>query len=92
MKLTPLVQHCAQTLQDFNGGASCIQIYVNQHDFFINRIRESSDSNDQLSVFSCCICSYISYFLDGSISQILTQGCLRQSLDYKNCSKKSVPL
>ncbi|GAA6015669.1 hypothetical protein JCM10207_008166 [Rhodosporidiobolus poonsookiae] len=31
--------HCAQTLQDFNGGSSCIQIYVNQHDFFISKER-----------------------------------------------------
>jgi len=26
-------------LQDFNGGQSCIQIYVNQHDFFISKER-----------------------------------------------------
>jgi hypothetical protein len=32
-------QHCAKTLQDFNGGASCVQIYVNQHDFFISKDR-----------------------------------------------------
>lgn len=32
-------QHCAQTLQEFNGGQSCIQIYVNQHDFFISKER-----------------------------------------------------
>lgn len=31
--------HCAQTLLEFNGGSSCIQIYVNQHDFFISRDR-----------------------------------------------------
>ncbi|GAA5996984.1 exocyst subunit SEC10 [Rhodotorula paludigena] len=31
--------HCAQTLQEFNGGQSCIQIYVNQHDFFISKER-----------------------------------------------------
>ncbi|KAG0145204.1 hypothetical protein CROQUDRAFT_659005 [Cronartium quercuum f. sp. fusiforme G11] len=31
--------HCARTLLDFNGGHSCIQIYVNQHDFFISRER-----------------------------------------------------
>ncbi|WVQ74124.1 hypothetical protein IAR50_003715 [Cryptococcus sp. DSM 104548] len=30
-----MMAHCAKTLQEFNGGASCIQIYVNQHDFFI---------------------------------------------------------
>jgi predicted transcriptional regulator len=32
-------KHCAKTLQDFNGGASCVQIYVNQHDFFISKDR-----------------------------------------------------
>ncbi|KAG0655950.1 Exocyst complex component 5 [Rhodotorula mucilaginosa] len=31
--------HCAKTLEDFNGGQSCIQIYVNQHDFFISKER-----------------------------------------------------
>ncbi|KAI5476482.1 exocyst complex component protein [Pseudohyphozyma bogoriensis] len=38
--------HCAQTLQDFNGGQSCIQIYVNQHDFFISkeRVQEAAGS------------------------------------------------
>ncbi|THH12213.1 hypothetical protein EW145_g135 [Phellinidium pouzarii] len=38
-----MMHHCAQTLQDFNGGASCVQIYVNQHDFFINRVRQVQD-------------------------------------------------
>ncbi|KAG8901835.1 Exocyst complex component 5 [Tulasnella sp. 408] len=32
-------RHCAQTLLEFNGGASCVQIYVNQHDFFISKSR-----------------------------------------------------
>ncbi|KAF8318148.1 exocyst complex component Sec10 [Clavulina sp. PMI_390] len=32
-----MMGHCAQTLIDFNGGASCVQIYVNQHDFFISK-------------------------------------------------------
>lgn len=31
--------HIAQVLQSFNGGVSCIQIYVNQHDFFISKDR-----------------------------------------------------
>ncbi|WWC59401.1 uncharacterized protein I303_101956 [Kwoniella dejecticola CBS 10117] len=34
-----MMAHCAKTLQDFNGGASCVQIYVNQHDFFISKDR-----------------------------------------------------
>ena len=41
-------KHCAQTLQDFNGGASCVQIYVNQHDFFINSVRQRSDFEDPI--------------------------------------------
>ncbi|MBW0500625.1 hypothetical protein O181_040340 [Austropuccinia psidii MF-1] len=36
------MSHCAQTLREFNGGHSCIQIYVNQHDFFISRERIES--------------------------------------------------
>ncbi|EPQ59103.1 exocyst complex component Sec10 [Gloeophyllum trabeum ATCC 11539] len=43
-----MMHHCAQTLLDFNGGASCVQVYVNQHDFFINRIRETTTSNDTI--------------------------------------------
>lgn len=34
-----LLQHCAKVLLDFNGGQSCVQVYVNQHDFFITRSR-----------------------------------------------------
>ncbi|KAH9844089.1 exocyst complex component Sec10 [Rhodofomes roseus] len=43
-----MMHHCAQTLLDFNGGASCVQVYVNQHDFFINRVRESSQMEEGL--------------------------------------------
>ncbi|KAF9247387.1 exocyst complex component Sec10-like protein [Melanogaster broomeanus] len=43
-----MMHHCAQTLLDFNGGASCVQVYVNQHDFFINKIREHVDHYDPL--------------------------------------------
>ncbi|KAL1919421.1 uncharacterized protein VTP21DRAFT_2114 [Calcarisporiella thermophila] len=31
-----IMAHCARTLQEFNGGRSCIQIYVNQHEFFMS--------------------------------------------------------
>ncbi|KAI0304154.1 exocyst complex component Sec10-like protein [Russula brevipes] len=41
-----MMHHCAQTLLDFNGGASCVQVYVNQHDFFINRVRKNMESDD----------------------------------------------
>ncbi|KAI6152210.1 exocyst complex component Sec10-like protein [Pisolithus tinctorius] len=34
-----MMHHCAQTLLDFNGGGSCVQVYVNQHDFFINKVK-----------------------------------------------------
>ncbi|KAI0677024.1 exocyst complex protein [Trametes maxima] len=43
-----MMHHCAQTLLDFNGGASCVQVYVNQHDFFINRVAESTNIDNQL--------------------------------------------
>jgi hypothetical protein len=39
-------QHCAQTLLDFNGGNSCVQVYVNQHDFFINRVAQVGAESD----------------------------------------------
>lgn len=32
-----MMSHIAHVLQSFNGGVSCIQIYVNQHDFFISK-------------------------------------------------------
>ena len=41
------IQHCARTLQDFNGGASCVQIYVNQHDFFISKDRVIEEAERQ---------------------------------------------
>ncbi|KAH8999163.1 exocyst complex component Sec10 [Lactarius akahatsu] len=41
-----MMHHCAQTLLDFNGGASCVQVYVNQHDFFINRVQKNMDSDN----------------------------------------------
>ena len=40
-------QHCAKTLEDFNGGASCMQIYVNQHDFFISKDRVLEEAAKQ---------------------------------------------
>ncbi|TEB30100.1 exocyst complex protein [Coprinellus micaceus] len=41
-----MMHHCAQTLLEFNGGASCVQVYVNQHDFFINNVRETRAAED----------------------------------------------
>ncbi|KAI0772013.1 exocyst complex protein [Trametes elegans] len=43
-----MMHHCAQTLLDFNGGHSCVQVYVNQHDFFINRVAESANIDNEL--------------------------------------------
>ncbi|EIN11132.1 hypothetical protein PUNSTDRAFT_64692, partial [Punctularia strigosozonata HHB-11173 SS5] len=40
-----LMNHVAQTLLEFNGGTSCVQVYVNQHDFFINRVAKGVDTN-----------------------------------------------
>ncbi|KAB5594612.1 Exocyst complex component sec10 [Ceratobasidium theobromae] len=41
-----MMARCAQTLLEFNGGASCVQMYVNQHDFFIseNRVQGPDDT------------------------------------------------
>lgn len=50
-----LLQHCAQTLLDFNGGASCVQIYVNQHDFFFNKSKYVTNENDEMSDYFCPI-------------------------------------
>ncbi|KAI9102714.1 exocyst complex component Sec10-like protein [Phlyctochytrium arcticum] len=42
----PVMNECAHTLVEFNGGESCVRAYVNQHEFFINRakVEESEDS------------------------------------------------
>jgi hypothetical protein len=34
------IKRYAHVLSDFNGGNSCIQTYVNQNDFFIERVME----------------------------------------------------
>ncbi|WVO14134.1 hypothetical protein L204_101765 [Cryptococcus depauperatus] len=44
-----MMGHCAQTLLNFNGGASCTQLYVNQHDFFIKRQQNPSDTSIESS-------------------------------------------
>ncbi|KAJ7781031.1 exocyst complex protein [Mycena metata] len=43
-----MMHHCAQTLLEFNGGSSCVQVYVNQHDFFINHVRDTKPAEDTL--------------------------------------------
>ncbi|KXS21231.1 exocyst complex component Sec10 [Gonapodya prolifera JEL478] len=42
--------YCAKTLYDFNGGSSCVQAYVNQHEFFIDRakVELAADGNTNL--------------------------------------------
>ncbi|CAM0136693.1 Exocyst complex component 5 [Umbelopsis sp. WA50703] len=35
------MEHSAKVLFEFNGGSSCIQTYVNQHEFFISNLRIS---------------------------------------------------
>ncbi|RIA92225.1 exocyst complex component Sec10-like protein [Glomus cerebriforme] len=42
------MQHCAKTLQEFNGCESCIKLYVNQHEFFITKVN-LSQANEFLS-------------------------------------------
>ncbi|TIC70399.1 Mak16-domain-containing protein [Wallemia mellicola] len=47
-----MMAHCAQTLLVFNGGASCMQVYVNQHDFFISKDRiGNADNSDNNAAF-----------------------------------------
>ncbi|KAI9478733.1 MAG: exocyst complex component Sec10-like protein [Benjaminiella poitrasii] len=49
-----IMAHCAKVLFEFNGGASCVQTYVNQHEFFmsnikieeIDNVRDSEDNAD----------------------------------------------
>ncbi|KAI7890173.1 exocyst complex component Sec10-domain-containing protein [Mucor mucedo] len=49
-----VMAHCAKVLFEFNGGASCVQLYVNQHEFFmsnmkieeIDQVRDSEDNAD----------------------------------------------
>ncbi|KAI8388105.1 exocyst complex component Sec10-like protein [Radiomyces spectabilis] len=49
-----VMAHCAKVLFEFNGGASCVKMYVNQHEFFMSNlkieemdhIRQSEDHSD----------------------------------------------
>ncbi|KAI9013349.1 exocyst complex component Sec10-like protein [Phycomyces nitens] len=34
-----IMGHCAKVLFEFNGGTSCIQTYVNQHEFFMSNMK-----------------------------------------------------
>lgn len=44
-----MMGHIARVLQNFNGGHSCLQIYVNQHDFFISKDRVGEATRMQSS-------------------------------------------
>ncbi|KAJ1561300.1 Exocyst complex component 5 [Cladochytrium tenue] len=49
------MNRCARILTDLNGGGSCIQAYVNQHEFFLYQNveegnRTTSDSDDELKL------------------------------------------
>ncbi|CAK9784924.1 exocyst complex component Sec10 [Cutaneotrichosporon oleaginosum] len=50
-----MMAHCARVLQDFNGGMSCVQVYVNQHDFFIKRelMLEEAGANSDTDFWRC---------------------------------------
>ncbi|KAI8368784.1 exocyst complex component Sec10-like protein [Blakeslea trispora] len=48
--------HCAKVLFEFNGGSSCVQTYVNQHEFFMSNMQledtdqmRDSEDHDHLS-------------------------------------------
>lgn len=49
LTLPQRLQHCARVLLEFNGGTSCVQVYVNQHDFFITRDRIGGSSQSSRS-------------------------------------------
>ncbi|KAI6135023.1 exocyst complex component Sec10-like protein [Pisolithus croceorrhizus] len=53
-----MMHHCAQILLDFNGGGSCVQVYVNQHDFFINEVKGHVNESDEMSGYFRLIDSY----------------------------------
>ncbi|KAI8805612.1 exocyst complex component Sec10-like protein [Cladochytrium replicatum] len=38
-----VMKRYAKTLYDFNGGSSCVQMFVNQHEFFINSLKYSEE-------------------------------------------------
>ncbi|KAI8834800.1 exocyst complex component Sec10-like protein [Chytriomyces cf. hyalinus JEL632] len=38
------MNRCAKILGDLNGGSSCVQTYINQHEFFINQAKVAADS------------------------------------------------
>ncbi|KAJ3027292.1 UNVERIFIED_CONTAM: Exocyst complex component 5 [Siphonaria sp. JEL0065] len=40
----PVMNRCAKVLTDLNGGQSCVQTYINQHEFFINQAKVVADS------------------------------------------------
>ncbi|KAI7902754.1 exocyst complex component Sec10-like protein [Cokeromyces recurvatus] len=51
-----IMAHCAKVLFEFNGGTSCVQTYVNQHEFFMSNIKieeidyvRNSEDNEDLS-------------------------------------------
>ncbi|KAI9352722.1 exocyst complex component Sec10-like protein [Obelidium mucronatum] len=39
-----VMNRCAKVLTDLNGGQSCVQTYINQHEFFINQSKVAADS------------------------------------------------
>lgn len=43
------MNHIAKTLIAFNGGNSCVQTYVNQHEFFINLLKIAETETENLS-------------------------------------------
>ncbi|KAG0242345.1 Exocyst complex component 5, partial [Actinomortierella wolfii] len=40
-----VMAHCARALLEFNGGHSCVQIYVNQHEFFMSHAKISESAH-----------------------------------------------
>lgn len=73
-----------------------MQVYVNQHDFFINRVAQASSVDNELYIFSKSpiLVSHLSdmHFSGGRISRSLMLQFLQQSQDYTNYLERSVPL
>ena len=71
-----------------------MQVYVNQHDFFINRVRKTDTTGDEQLYVATETNTQLpnSSAIDGKRYQIRTLVHLRMSLVYKSCSTRFVPL
>lgn len=90
-------QHCAQTLLEFNGGASCVQIYVNQHDFFISKSRVNETTTIEethllVFLYFYRLIAMNLFTVGGRFCQIQMQVCQRETLAWLPFSRTFVQL